>query len=96
MFVVTVHFHIHPPFVESFRAAVLRQAKNSIEREPDCKQFDVLQNPEDQNHFFLYEVYTDSAAFAAHRETPYFADFFSKIGEMVADKQFATFARIEP
>ncbi len=52
MFVVTVHFHIHPPFVESFRAAVLRQAKNSIEREPDCKQFDVSQNPENQGISF--------------------------------------------
>ncbi len=96
MFVVTVHFHIHPQFVEAFRVAVIRQAKNSIEREPDCKQFDVLQNPEDPGHFFLYEVYTDAEAFAVHRQTPYFADFFAQIGEMVADKQLATFARIEP
>lgn len=96
MFLLTVHFQIKPEFSEAFATAVTRQAVNSKTNEADCLQFDVGRSGDDPNHFFLYEVYTNAAAFEAHRKTPYFAEFTKTIAEMVLSKELASFDRIEP
>jgi (4S)-4-hydroxy-5-phosphonooxypentane-2,3-dione isomerase len=96
MFLLTVHFHIKPEFSDAFAKAVTRQAVNSKTNETDCLQFDVGRSATDPNHFFLYEVYTSAAAFEAHRQTPYFAEFTKTIGDMVQSKELASFDRIEP
>jgi quinol monooxygenase YgiN len=41
-------------------------------KEPGCRRFDILNLASDPNHFFLYEVYDNEAAFKAHRETEHF------------------------
>jgi quinol monooxygenase YgiN len=38
------------------------------------------------NHVFLFEVYDNEAALAAHRETPHFKKYFSAAANMVADR----------
>jgi quinol monooxygenase YgiN len=38
-----------------------------------CLRFDVLQDQADENHFYFYEVYRDTAAHEAHSKTPHFA-----------------------
>jgi len=96
MFVLTVHFHIHPQHADAFRAAVTRQAINSKEKEAECLQFDVGRSEADSCHFFLYEIYTDAAAFEAHKQTPHFADFSKTVAEMIKSKELASFGRIEP
>lgn len=96
MFVVTVVFQVHSHSVDDFAEAVIRQARNSKENEPACHQFDVLQSSEDPTRFFLYETYSDAAAFEAHRQTPYFADFGAAVQPMVASKQSHIYQRIEP
>ena len=62
MYVVTVAFEIEPGHVDDFRAAVMRQAENSVTNEPDCHRFDVSVDGTDPAKFFLYEIYTDEAA----------------------------------
>src|SRR6266566_7490202 len=37
------------------------------EREPGTLRFDLYQDPEDENAFFVYEAYRDEKAFAAHQ-----------------------------
>jgi (4S)-4-hydroxy-5-phosphonooxypentane-2,3-dione isomerase len=96
MFVLTVHFRIKPEFADAFATAVTRQALNSKANERDCLQFDVGRSATEPNRFFLYEVYTSEAAFVAHRQTPYFADFSKTIADMVESKELASFERIEP
>jgi len=96
MFVLTVHFQIHPHHADAFVEIVKRQAINSKEKEADCLQFDVARSETDNSHFFLYEIYTDAKAFEAHKQTPHFAQFNAAIADMVADKQLGRFERIEP
>lgn len=57
--------------------AVSIQAQRSLAREPDCRRFDVSHRiGEDTCHeIFLYELYTDKAAFEAHLATPHFLSF---------------------
>jgi hypothetical protein len=41
-FAIAVTFHIKPECVQQFRARILQQASDSLERESGCCQFDVL------------------------------------------------------
>ncbi len=96
MFVVAVHFHIKPEFVDAFHETILRQASNSVALEPNCISFDVCRDPAEPTHYFLYEVYTDAAAFDFHRTTDHFARFSETVAPMVANKEVMTFQRIPP
>jgi quinol monooxygenase YgiN len=40
----------------------------------------------DSNHGFLFEVYDNEAALAAHRETPHFKKYMATTGNLVADR----------
>lgn len=43
--------------------------------EPACLIYNANVDPENDNHYCLYEVYADDAAIAAHRETAHFKEF---------------------
>jgi quinol monooxygenase YgiN len=94
MFVVAVEFNIKEEHVDAFRERVLQQAADSLENEAACHQFDVCVNAEHASKFFLYEVYDDAAAFEAHRQTEYFAEFANTVADWVAAKTLHTLNRI--
>ena len=75
MFIVTVRFTIHTGHEADFLAAVRTQSRNSLTKEPDCKQFDVCVSADRPNEVFLYEAYASPAAFDSHVKTPHFANF---------------------
>lgn len=95
MFAVTVEFKLHSDHVDAFRAAIKAQARNSLQREEGCRYFDVCFDHEDPTICFLYELYTDAAAFEAHKQTPHFADFNQKVQPCVADKKSHRWERID-
>ncbi len=86
MFVITVLFECHVEQTEAFAAALETQAHNSVTKEQDCLVFDVCSDPEMPNRFFLYEVYSDEAAFDLHLKSDHFLDFDKKVAPMVASK----------
>ncbi|CAD7929733.1 unnamed protein product [Amoebophrya sp. A25] len=47
-------------------------AFNTLEsrKEPGCLRFDLLKSSEKENTYHFYEIYTNAAGLAAHRETP--------------------------
>jgi len=94
MFVVVVFFESKKEHTAAFRAALLTQARLSLEQEPGCRQFDVSEDPLDLNAFFLYEVYDDEAAFKFHCETPQFKAFDAIVGPMTASKRVLTYELI--
>ena len=96
MYVVTVTFEIEPDHVEAFRAAVLTQARNSLEHEPGCHRFEVCTDPDDRGIVFLYEIYTDAAAFQAHLETDHFKAFDQRISGWVLSKEVKTWDLAAP
>ena len=75
MYSVTVHFEIEPQFVEEFRERMLQQAEDSLNKEVDCHIFDVCQDSEQSQLFFLYEIYTDADAFQRHLDSDHFTSF---------------------
>jgi len=85
-FAVSVTFRIKSEHLDSFRSRVLQQARDSVDREPGCHQFDVLVDDSDPAVFVLYETYTDASAFDDHRSTPHFLDFDAQVGDWVETK----------
>jgi autoinducer 2-degrading protein len=96
MFVVTVEFAIDPEQREAFLREVAANARASREREPGCRQFDVCLAPGSGSEVFLYEVYADAAAFAAHKATAHFRVFDDVVASWVLRKQVHTYERLDP
>ena len=82
--------------MESFREALVANARASREREPGCRQFDVAVDPARPACFYLYELYDDRAAFDAHLASAHFKAFDAQVRDWVADKVVQVFERIDP
>lgn len=85
-FAIAVTFHIKTDCIDSFRTRVVQQARDSVELEPGCCQFDVHVDESDPAVIFLYEAYVDAAAFDVHRTTPHFLDFNQQVTPWVESK----------
>lgn len=97
MFVVIVDIVVRKEFVEEFKAAVLKQGKNSMAMEEGCLGFEILENPEDPTRITLYETYTDAATFHdVHRTTPHFQDYARTTAPWVESKSMRPLTRIWP
>jgi len=72
MYVIIAPIKIKEEFKERFIEEMLQDAKGSMKSEPGCLRFDVIQDGDDPNKIWLYEVYVDEAAFQAHTRTPHF------------------------
>jgi autoinducer 2-degrading protein len=72
MLVLLVEIKIKPGYRDQFVEALMLDAKGSVNDEPGCLRFDVLQDSENPNRIYLYEVYKDEQALEAHRAAPHF------------------------
>ena len=85
MYIVHVFVHVKPEFVDSFKAAALENASNSV-REPGVARFDVVLQQDDPTRFVLVEVYRDAVkAPAAHKETAHYARWRDAVADMMAE-----------
>ena len=50
--------------------------------EPGNLRWDIWRDQADPNRFVLDELYADEAAASAHRETPHFKDYATRIGDL--------------
>lgn len=89
MYVVAVLFEIDPAHAIAYRAAILANAAQSL-KEEGCRRFDVCFS-EDGRRCFLYDLYTDRAAFDFHLATPHFAAFDRLSKPMVSSKRVETY-----
>ena len=96
MYVIVVDFTIRPERVSEFREAMERQARNSLEREAGCRQFEVAVDPDRRGRFFLYEVYDDEAAFRLHLESEHFRAFDAQVRDWTQTKSVTALERIFP
>ena len=72
MHIVIAPIQIKKSFKERFLEEIIADAKGSVTNEPGCLRFDVVQDSNDPDRIWLYEVYRDAAAFEAHTQTPHF------------------------
>jgi quinol monooxygenase YgiN len=87
MYVVTVEFDIAPEHREEFLIAVKKQAADSLSLEPDCHYFDVcVVERAAKEVIYLYELYTDRAAFDVHLQSDHFKNFNEKVTPWTVEK----------
>lgn len=94
MFAVCVTFRIASGRMDDFMPLILTNAQTSVAKEPGCLRFDVLTDPERADEVFLYEIYTDPAAFDAHRDTAHFKIFDGAVTDMIAQKSVLTYRQV--
>ena len=95
MFVLSVDLRIKPENVESFISKAVENAAGS-RKEPGCRQFDVLVDPEDPTKAMLYEVYLDEKAFDAHQQTAHFKKYLTEAVPLLATRKRHVWKRAAP
>jgi quinol monooxygenase YgiN len=90
MHIIVVSIKIKEGHKDAFIEAMLDDARGSVNNEPGCLRFDVIQDGADPDKIWLYEVYVDEAAFQAHLQTPHFTEWIDTVKEwMDGDPQGA-------
>ena len=84
MFIVHVHVHAKPEFVEAFREATLENARDSVQ-EPGIARFDVIQQLDDPTRFVLVVVYRTPDDPAEHKKTTHYQAWRDTVAEMMAE-----------
>ena len=96
MLIVHVHVHVKPEFVDTFKAATLENARQSI-REPGIARFDVVQQADDPTRFVLVEAYRSAEATVAHKETKHYLVWRDAVAPMMAEPRTSVkFANVFP
>ena len=73
MLALWVKVRVKPEGRERFLKAIEVDAIGSERDEPGCLCFNVLQDQQDANVYYFFEVYRDEAALEAHRAAPHYA-----------------------
>jgi len=96
MLVVHVQVHVKPECVETFKAATLANARESL-KEPGIARFDVAQQQDDPTRFVLVEAYRTAEGRAAHRETKHYQTWRDAVVSMMAEpRSSVTFNSVFP
>lgn len=96
MYVVTVEFVVKIEHVQDFRIAIVANARASREFEPGCHQFDVCTDPANARAIYLYELYSDRAAFDAHLASDHFWQFDQQVARWIERKTARMLERLDP
>ena len=94
-FVLTVDIRVKPETVDAFMKGVLENAR-SARKEPGCRQFEVLVDPQDRTKVMLFEVYGDEKAFEAHQQTPHFKHYMANALQYLESRERQVFGRVAP
>ena len=86
MVVLQVDIRIKPENVDRWMKMALENAREA-RKEPGCRHFDVLVDPDDRTRVMLYEIYDDQSAFEAHQQTPHFKKYMAEAVPLLASRE---------
>ncbi|MEP9390050.1 putative quinol monooxygenase [Mesorhizobium sp. KR9-304] len=90
-YAITVTFELEDGAAEKFHRLVAENARQSVALEPGCIRFDVLFPVAHTHEVFLYEIYTDQAAFDVHLASAHFKSFDEQTRTLVRKKTVNAF-----
>ena len=94
-FVLVVNIRIKPENVDRWMKMAMDNAREA-RKEPGCRQFDVLVDPQEKTKVMLYEVYNDEKAFEAHQQTPHFKKYLAEAVPLLASRERHVYRRAAP
>ena len=83
MIVRFVTVRVKPGQERAFEEATVKNHHGSVE-EPGCLRFDVLKDTATDGVYYLYEVYANEAATAAHKDTEHYRAWRDAVAPMMA------------
>jgi autoinducer 2-degrading protein len=83
MLILMVEVEIKPDKREQFLASITENARSCERDEEGCLRFDILQDSENANKYFYYEVYRNDADVKAHFESPHFHKYRDAAKEFI-------------
>ncbi|BCS88044.1 putative quinol monooxygenase [Pseudodesulfovibrio sediminis] len=84
MFAVIVKVQIKPEHRDEFIEEMFADGRGSVDNEPDCLLFNIVEDGEDPNKLHLYEVYKDAEAFEKHTTMPHFTKWVEATKDWLA------------
>ena len=94
MRIISVVITAKPDKTDELQAVLISHARASLDDEPGCRQFDVAVDPANPARFFIYEVYDDEAAIAAHQATDHFKRNSPRLRELSVARERNDFAML--
>jgi len=86
-----VEFSVKPERRQDFIELMKSHARMTLESEPGCEQFDVLDPgpdvPDESERVFLYELYTNETALAEHMNSALLASTRGSYDDMITSKR---------
>lgn len=92
MHITLVHIQVKPAHIDDFIAATRLNHEASIQEFGNCR-FDVLQSPENPDHFILYEAYVNAEAATAHKQTAHYLTWRDTVAAWMAEARYGTLTK---
>ena len=83
MVVTIVHVKVKPEYIKDFIEATKLNHQNSIQ-ELENMRFDILQDPEDETKFILYEAYQTEEEAKNHKQTQHYLTWRETVADWMA------------
>ena len=76
MYILMVRLKVKKENIDDFIKESIKDAVGSVDIEPGCRRFDIIQDQTDPTLFAFCEVYDDEEAFKAHGTYDHFKTWF--------------------
>lgn len=86
MYCIVVKTQLKPGTRKAFLGAMLPNAEASVRDEADCLVFDVIEAREEDDTFYLYEIYSDQNALAVHKKTSHYNACRAVVNDLIAEQ----------
>ena len=96
MHAILVRWLIRPGHVEAFLEMVTWHIAETRRTEPGCLRFDLCREEANPRAFWLYELYRDDDALAAHAQSPTLPKLRAKVPEWAEERQLSNGTLLVP
>ncbi|MGF1697862.1 antibiotic biosynthesis monooxygenase [Vibrio kyushuensis] len=86
MYCIIVKNRVKPENEQRYKSIMTENAQASVRNEEGCYQFDIIQDKETPDTFYLYEIYSNTEALQLHKQTPHYLDSRKQLGDMVIEQ----------
>ena len=75
MYIIISPIQIKAGYKDQYVQKLVDVAKESVSTEPGCLRLDVIQDANDANRVWVYEIFKDTGALQTHMKLPFFMEF---------------------
>ncbi|MBF16627.1 MAG: hypothetical protein CL740_06450 [Chloroflexi bacterium] len=93
MYIVMVRLEVKKDKINEFINESISDARGSVEFEPGCRRFDIVQDNEKPNLFGFCEIYNDKESFEEHLTYPHFKQWDRAVKNLLLSEPEVSFCK---